>query len=458
MKSMRKHLAWLLLLVVGTLSIAIGYLAYRVVHAAVLSEFDYSLRTKAHDFAMLTEWDADGYDLEFTEPRMLEFERDEHPEYFQAKLRHGDILARSPSLGSATLALPDTVPSAEPMSYNLELPGGVQGRAAVIEVVFGDSHLDIIVARDTVRLHHLFHSMALGFTGTTLLLLLALALGLNYLVGRGLRPLGILADQVVSVDEGTLDMRFFQPSLPVELQPIARQLDRLLERIAAGFQRERSLTSAMAHELYTPIAELRSSTEVALKWPDDPEAASAAIGEAHAIALQMQAVVNALLSLSRCEAGLQDIAIEPVEVSDMLEAVRGWVAEPLQKKEIASTWTLEPGLLAETNRTMLGVVLTNLCRNALEYTPQGGRVECCAEALGGCCVVTLSNTQETLSEADLEHLFDPLWRKDKARSGSAHSGLGLAVAKRFCNLLGIQLTATLPESGLFQITLSIPAG
>ncbi|MCK4565242.1 MAG: sensor histidine kinase N-terminal domain-containing protein, partial [Verrucomicrobia bacterium] len=110
MKSMRKDLTWLLLLVVGVLSVGIGYLAYRVVHAAVLSEFDYSLRTKAHDFAALTEWDDDGYDLEFAETRMLEFERREHPEYFQVKIRHGDVLARSPSLGSATLALPDTVP------------------------------------------------------------------------------------------------------------------------------------------------------------------------------------------------------------------------------------------------------------------------------------------------------------------------------------------------------------
>ncbi|MCK4565026.1 MAG: HAMP domain-containing histidine kinase, partial [Verrucomicrobia bacterium] len=397
-------------------------------------------------------------DLEFAETRMLEFERREHPEYFQVKIRHGDVLARSPSLGSATLALPDTVPWAEPVSYDLELPGGVRGRAAVMEVVFGGGRLDIVVARDTVRLHRLFRSMALGFTGATLLLLLALALGLNHLVGRGLRPLGIFADQVVSVDEGTLDTRFSLPSLPVELQPIARQLDRLLERIAAGFQRERSLTSAMAHELYTPIAELRSSTEVALKWPDDPEAASAAVGEAHAIALQMQAVVNALLSLSRCEAGLQDIAIEPVEVSSVLEAISGSIAEPLQEKGIASTWTLEPGLLVETNRAMLEVVLSNLCRNVMEYTPRGGRVECCAEAVGGRCVVTLSNTQATLSEADLEHLCDPLWRKDKARSGSVHSGLGLAVAKRFCNLLGIQLAAALPEPGLFRVTLSIPVG
>ena len=456
MNSIRTHLTLWLLVGSGVLFVAGGLLAYRVVHSALQAEFDYSLRTKVHDLATLTEWDHGRYELEFVEKPMPEFGRSEHPEYFMVQLRDGEMLARSPSLGSAVLALPARIPLEQPVSYALKLPGGMPGRAAAVAVALNGKVLDIVVARDTVRLNHLFHSLAVGFAGTTLLFLLALAFGVKVLVHKGLRPLDVFAGQVVAVDSANLDHRFSSSALPEELRPIAVQLDQLLERIETAFQRERYLTGAMAHELYTPIAELRSLTEVALKWPDDSEASASVVEQAHDIARQMQDLVNALLSLSRCEAGLQKVEFEPVDVAELLDSTCRSYGNSFREKRIAITKSWKPGVVLETDRAMLAAILDNLFRNAAEYTPEGGVLDCLAETTGGGCTVTFTNTQDTLSEADLKHLFEPLWRKDQARTGTSHSGLGLALVDRFCTLLGIRVSAALTTPGRFRIALTVP--
>jgi len=271
-----------------------------------------------------------------------------------------------------------------------------------------------------------------------------------------LRPLDALAQQAVAIQPEDLSSRFPSSSMPVELQPIAEQLNRLLERIDLAFRRERYLTAGMAHELYTPIAELSSVTDLALKWPEDQEATSAVTNNAHAIALQMQQLVEALLSLSRCESGLQEITCERVDIIELLENIRGSVEEQLETKKIKLTWEMESEVCVETDRTMLEAVLKNLFKNASEYTPEGGVLSCRVRSSAEGYEVAFANTNEGLVAEDLEHLFEPMWRKDKSRTGSSHGGLGLAVAERFCNVLGIQLVATLPQPDQFQITLFIP--
>lgn len=456
MKSIRRHLMLPLLAGTGMLLVTGGILAYRAAHAAILAEFDYSLRTKVHDFAVLIEIENGRYEMEFVDRRMPEFERREHPEYFMVRKRNGDVLARSHSLKTADLSQPEYTPSKQPVSYGLLLPDGLPGRAAAISVNLEDSILDLVVARDTVRLNQLFHTLALGFGGTTIVLLLVLTAVLKILVRKGLLPLDEFAQQVVSVDSSNLDSHFSSSELPEELRPIALQLDQLLERIFSAFQRERYLTSAMAHELYTPIAELRAATEVAGKWPNDPEAAPAAIDQAHAIALQMQEVVDALLSLSRCEAGLQMINTKPVDISKQVQKRSERITLPLAEKNVAAFWLIPAHQIVQTDSSMLEVILSNIFSNAAEYTPKNGSIHGRIETVTNRCIITLTNTQHGLDDTDLPHLFELLWRKDVSRTSNSHSGLGLAVAKRFSDLLGIELACSLPEEDLFQVTITIP--
>jgi two-component system sensor histidine kinase QseC len=82
-------------------------------------------------------------------------------------------------------------------------------------------------------------------------------------VRRGLRPLGRVAEEAATID-----------AMPGALKPICLRLNDSLERLEAAFARERRFTADVAHELRTPIAELRCLADVALKWQGEPESGS----------------------------------------------------------------------------------------------------------------------------------------------------------------------------------------
>ena len=89
------------------------------------------------------------------------------------------------------------------------------------------------------------------------------------------------------------------------------QLNELLARLETAFRRERQLTSDIAHELKTPIAELRNLCEVGARWPDDPVTARKFFEDAWTIALQMERVVVHLLALARYDEGAEAGANRP---------------------------------------------------------------------------------------------------------------------------------------------------
>src|ERR1700683_4484395 len=137
-------------------------------------------------------------------------------------------------------------------------------------------------------------------------------------VRRGLRPLRQLGTEADGIDAGSLDHRFSREELPRELVPIAQQFNSLLERIDEAFVRERRFTSDAAHELRTPIAELRRLAEVALKWPDRSEA-ERNYRDVWEVAEHMESLVATLLAIARCRAGTAAVSLQPVDLTGVVK-------------------------------------------------------------------------------------------------------------------------------------------
>jgi signal transduction histidine kinase len=108
-----------------------------------------------------------------------------------------------------------------------------------------------------------------------------------------LAPLDRLAEQTRQVSATSLGTRFSTEGLPRELLAISSPLNDLMERLQTAFERERQFSDDLAHKFRTPIAELRSLAEVALKWP---EARSAEMNQnVVALAQRMDSKINRLL-------------------------------------------------------------------------------------------------------------------------------------------------------------------
>ena len=93
--------------------------------------------------------------------------------------------------------------------------------------------------------------------------------------------------------------------------------------------------------------------------------------------------------------------------------------------------------------------MANLFDNAVDYTPGGGEIRVARSAAGG---LHIANEAGSLRAEDVPRLFDRFWRKEAARTGGEHTGLGLNLARAFATAMGWRLTAAL-DSGRLVFTL-----
>ena len=223
--------------------------------------------------------------------------------------------------------------------------------------------------------------------------------------------------------------------------------------------RERRFSDDVAHQLRTPIAELRALADVSLAGlEEDDMPCRQAFEEAREIAIQMERLATGLLAIARGESDRQ-LATRPVD----LNAIAARAAADLVRRtdgrriKIASPREQSgPSATVLADQAMIESVLASLVDNAVDYTPAGGEIEIATEMDGSVARLTVTNSDTTLGDEDLPRLFERFWRKDEARDGGEHSGLGLAVALAMARAMGSGLSAERPEPGLIRMTVSIP--
>ncbi len=363
-------------------------------------------------------------------------------------------------------------PRPPPMFWNVTLPSGVAGRALAFPFVPRMPHegsapgpIDVVlvVAVDRQDLDRTLRLLALVFSSVGLLLAATIVIAVSTGLRRGLTPLDTLADRASRIDARSLGMRFDLATLPGELIPIAGRLNDLLSRLEHAFDRERQFSADVAHELRTPIAELRALAELSLKWPDARGADSDR--DTLAIARQMEGIVSRLLALLRSERDQLPIAREPIALAPLLRDTWQPFADRAAARHLDVTWHLRDDFIIDTDPVLLRSILTNLIENAVDYTPQRGTIdfdlqlhpdEPAAEAEPGNrrFALRIANTVEHLTPADVPKLFDRFWRHDAARNSAEHSGLGLSLAQAFAQALRYDLTATLATDAELVLTLA----
>jgi signal transduction histidine kinase len=305
-----------------------------------------------------------------------------------------------------------------------------------------------VVARPRRVLDQALEAVLSALIAVGALLVLGVSLLVWRSVGRGLVPLERLADQTARIDVHSLQGRFPTQGLPAELVPICTRLNDLLDRLSASFDRERRFSADVAHELRTPLAELRNIAEVAMQFPGGRDPLPDVLGAA----LQMERLVSALLALSRAEAGRQPVALQPIDLGRLAEETWAPFAPRAAERHLRVT-SRASRTVVETDVVLIAAIFGNLFANAVDYTPAGGALEW---ALSGAGELSVVNDNASLAAADLPHVFERFWRKDAARTDGQHGGLGLSLAQSFARLLGATLTLELGERNRVHARLVIP--
>jgi two-component system sensor histidine kinase QseC len=438
------------------------------VRHVLYKDFDATLTAKAQAVAAGVRWGGPGAaDLVSPDAASEEFSHDKHAEYFQIRRADGSNALRSSSL--AGMDLPAPAAATEKTAFaDLTLPDGRSGREVVIRFVpardpggivppgaplNGRMTLSLAQSRHVLDepLTVLLTSLSIGslvfVAGAMLIVILA--------IRRSLQPLMRTAKEAASAPTLAIGQRFAVPGMPGELAPICQYLDELVARLQTAFEREKRFTADVAHELRTPIAELRAITEVALQYPGSAAENSATLRDALAISGHMEAIVTTLLAIARCESGRPQLTSEKIDLAALVRDAWRPLASQAADRGADMTFELPESAVLESNRTLLAAIISNLLSNAASYCAAGGTIACRVESRSDAMVVSVSNTIESFSAEDLSHMFEPFWRKDAARSSGTHSGLGLALSRAYCQALGATLVAELAEPHVLRMTLRL---
>jgi two-component system sensor histidine kinase QseC len=459
------------------LSAVAGTVTYGFARRALVKEFDYALAAKARALATLVQQESTGHiEFDFAGEFMPEFEHHKTPEYFQIRLDSGTTLEKSVSLGKRDL--PRLGAGIDrPVFHNWTLPDGRTGR--VVEIRFipqidrdhggeqGEGQTDalsttgdaavVTVARSRASLDKALAALIAALVAGSLLVAAGGA-GLVVLTVRwGLRPLRTLADQTAAIGPDTLNNRIEFKSTPRELEPICGRLNDLLARLESAFERERRFTTDVSHELRTPLAEIRTALEVALRWPGDPQLMTESCGEALEASRQAQELVATLLALARNADDNSGIVPEPVNISELAEQACRQLAPKALERNLELRTAIAPSAIVKGSHPLLASCLSNILENAVEYAPAGATVEVNLRRTQEQILITVRNPAPELSTSDVEHMTEPFWRKDAARSDRSHCGLGLAISRSFCKAMKIDLRTELTDSGIIVVRMEAPA-
>jgi two-component system heavy metal sensor histidine kinase CusS len=288
---------------------------------------------------------------------------------------------------------------------------------------------------------------------------LLLSVVAGYLIARhGVRPVEEIAATVRRIRSSTLNERVATGGLPAELSSLASTFNETLDRIEDAFARLGRFSSDIAHELRTPINNMRGEVEVALSKARSPEEYREVLGSALEECLRLSRTIDSLLFLARAEHPETQVRRESVDIGNELLAVREFYEAAASDAGIHLDLTAASGLTVPLDRTLFQRAVGNLIENSLSYTSVGGHIRLEAARHNGTLLVSVADDGCGIAAEHLLRVFDRFHRVDAARSGnSGGAGLGLAIVKSIAILHGGDARIESAPGQGTRVTLRFPA-
>jgi signal transduction histidine kinase len=275
-----------------------------------------------------------------------------------------------------------------------------------------------------------------------------------------LEPVDSLSRTIRKISPTHLAARVPAHEAPLELQPMVARLNELLARVETTFNRERATIANLAHELRNPLSALRAKLEFGLL--QDPDLQHRALEAGVVVTRRMQSMINGLLTLTRIESGQEKPAVRSADVVVLLREAWRTVDPMARSRDMQAEWRVPASLELTTSPTHLALVLANLFDNAIAHGARGGTVEVEVGARDATVALVIANPYESTVRAgaaadgdEPREAFEPLWRRDPARSGDDHCGLGLALCDRVVRLLGGRIDVRQTETR-FEVEIELP--
>jgi two-component system, OmpR family, heavy metal sensor histidine kinase CusS len=282
----------------------------------------------------------------------------------------------------------------------------------------------------------------------------------GYQIARqGIRPVEEMAATARRISSTHLGERIVAEGYPFELASLARTFNAMLDRLEDSFDRISRFSADIAHDLRTPVNNIRGEAEVALARARTIDEYRDALESSLEETVRLSDLIGNLLFLARAESPLAHLRRERVDVAELLGGVQEYYEASAADGGISLSTRFggEP-VIAELDRTLMQRAVGNLVSNAVAHTQSGGSVVMAASSETAVVRIEVTDTGIGIPPEALPRVFDRFFRVDPSRSqASGGTGLGLAIVQGIMLLHGGKVEIVSQPGTGTRVILSMPA-
>jgi len=426
--TLRHHLLISLLAPIVLVTLISAVVSYYYAFNFAKLAYDYSLFDSALDISRQTRIVDGKLQVDLPRAALDMLESDKHDViYYMVNDAQGTLV-------SGYRGLPMPPAEAEP-GTPLYYDGSYLGRpiriAALYSLVTGEPSgrpILIQVGETLNKRHFLANEIMLGMLVPGFILIVLVSALVWYGVARGLMPLARLQAEISNRSHRDLSPLAEQDA-PGEVLALIRSMNGLLSRLSEALSAQQRFIADAAHQLRTPLAGLKTQTELALRQErlDDVRHTLQYLSTATG---QTTHLVNQLLSLARAEPGGDRAqALLPLSLGDLArETATEWVPRAIERNiDLGFDGAADRTAAIEGDSLLIREMLGNLLDNAIRYTQRGGQVTVRVAAESNQVVLGIEDNGPGIPPAERERVFERFHRV--LGSGAEGCGLGLAIVR-----------------------------
>lgn len=428
--SIRRHLLCWLLIPILTICFVGGCVTYVMAVNFATDAYDDALLDNAHSVASRLRYTSSELTVDI-------------PPAARAILKHGDkdvfyyqIVDAKGNVINGDVYIPDAPPNEKISPEPIFFDGVIESspvRIGIIEVPSTNKNARIVikVAETITGRTELIQSILLGVLVPQVILIILAAFAVWLGVARGLTPLNVLKEAVESRNPS--DLRpLSEKNVPKEVKPLVLAINKLLIQVQDDRDAQKRFLSNAAHQLRTPLAGLKTQTELALRQSSKDEIKES-LKHINTSAVRATRLAQQLLALARVEpAVFKNMTQEKLDLNSVARDVtRELVPQAIAKDIDLGFESSEKAQIIDGDRSSLYEMLFNLVENAVLYTQSGGRITVRVQSHKGEPIVTVEDNGPGIPKEERSQVFERFYRiLGNKESGS---GLGLAIVREIAD-------------------------